>query len=98
MPETTTAYRTGLPRVAIYFLRPRELLRGTFAPLRRDSLSAIAIACLRLLTRRPDPLLSVPRFRRCIADFTFFETDFPYLRIFTSAGLWCKSRARMLEP
>ena len=37
------------------------------------------MACFRLRTRAPDPLLSVPRFRRCIADFTRFCADLPYL-------------------
>jgi hypothetical protein len=50
------------------FLEP--LRRGTFAPFLRASLRPIAIACLRLLTRRPDPLFNVPFFFRCIADFT----------------------------
>jgi hypothetical protein len=51
--------------------REREDLRGTFAPERRASLSPIAIACLRLRTRRPErPLRSVPRLRSCIARFT----------------------------
>ena len=44
----------------------------------------MAIACLRLLTVCPDPLLSVPFFRRFIADFTRFAADFPYLAIATS--------------
>jgi hypothetical protein len=56
-------------------------LRGTFPPFFRDSLRAIAIACLRLFTLRPDPLLSVPLFRRRIADFTFLDADFPYFAI-----------------
>jgi hypothetical protein len=61
---------------------------GTFAPFSRASLSPIAIACLRLLTLRPDPLFSVPFFLRRIADSTFFDADLPYfanahlLRIF----------------
>jgi hypothetical protein len=38
----------------------------------------MAIACLRLLTLRPEPLLSVPFFRRRIADSTRFDADFPY--------------------
>ena len=44
----------------------------------------MAIACLRLLTFRPDPLSSVPRLRRRIADSTFFEADLPYFAIDTS--------------
>jgi hypothetical protein len=63
------------------FLDPRlrlpEDFRGTFAPFLRASLSAIAIACLRLLTVCPEPLLSVPFFRRRIVDFTFFDAAFP---------------------
>src|SRR5262249_10700762 len=55
---------------------PRE---GTFPPFRRASDNPIAIACLRLLTRRPDrPLLSFPRFILCIAPFTFFFALDPY--------------------
>jgi hypothetical protein len=57
----------------------RDPFRGTFAPFSRASLSPIAIACLRLVTRLPDrPLFNVPRFLRRIADSTFFEADFPY--------------------
>jgi hypothetical protein len=54
---------------------------GTLAPFSRASLSPIAIACLRLFTVAPDPLFSVPRFRRCIADSTFFDADRPYFAI-----------------
>ena len=39
------------------------------------------MACLRLFTVRPEPLFSVPFFRRCMVDFTFFDADFPYLAI-----------------
>jgi hypothetical protein len=56
----------------------RERRAGTFAPLLRASLRPIAIACFRLVTLRPDPLVSVPLFRRRIADFTFFDADRPY--------------------
>jgi hypothetical protein len=68
-------------------LRRRELdlrrvdeddLRGTFAPERRASFNPIAIACLRLLTRRPErPLRNVPRFRSLIARFTLLDAFFP---------------------
>jgi hypothetical protein len=61
----------------------RDVLRrlrrdGTFAPFSRASSRPIAIACLRLLTVRPEPLLSVPRLRRRIVDSTFFDADLPY--------------------
>jgi hypothetical protein len=56
-------------------------LRGTFAPFFLASLRPIAIACFRLVTFLPDPLLSVPFFRRCIVDFTFFDADLPYFAI-----------------
>jgi hypothetical protein len=57
----------------------REDLRdGTLAPFSRASLRPIAIACLRLVTRRPELLLSVPRFRRRIVDSTFLDADLPY--------------------
>jgi len=38
----------------------------------------MAIACLRLFTVAPEPLFSVPRFRRRMADSTVFEAFFPY--------------------
>src|SRR2546423_1849329 len=54
---------------------------GTFAPERRASDSPMATACLRLVTFLPElPLLSVPRFRSCIAFSTFFEAFLLYLR------------------
>ena len=56
----------------------RADLRGTLAPFFLASLSPMAMACLRLLTLAPEPLLSVPFFLRCIADFTVFAADFPY--------------------
>jgi hypothetical protein len=55
------------------------LRRGTFAPFSRASLKPIAIACFRLFTVRPDPLLSVPFFLRRIADLTRFPAALPYL-------------------
>jgi hypothetical protein len=51
------------------------------APARRASDKPIAIACLRLLTLRPErPLLSLPRFISCIARRTFLPLARPYLR------------------
>jgi hypothetical protein len=57
---------------------PLVLRGGTLAPLRRASLSPIAMACLRLVTLRPEPLFNVPRLRRRIVDSTFFDADLPY--------------------
>jgi len=62
-------------------LRPRD---GTLAPFSLASFRPIAIACLRLLTRRPDPLFNEPRLRRCIADFTDFDAPLPYFAMDTS--------------
>jgi hypothetical protein len=63
-------------------LRVVDLRRaGTFAPLLRASLRPIAIACLRLVTFRPELLLSVPFFRRRIVDSTFSDAARPYFAI-----------------
>jgi hypothetical protein len=51
------------------------------APFFLASLKAIAIACFRLFTFRPEPLFNVPRFLRRIADSTFFDADRPYFAI-----------------
>jgi uncharacterized protein YecE (DUF72 family) len=63
-------------------LRDRFLpvrLRGTLAPFSRASLSPIAIACLRLVTLRPDlPDFNVPRLRRRIALSTVDDAFFEY--------------------
>ena len=61
-----------------FFVEREDLRRGTFAPFFRASLNPIAMACFRLLTLLPEPLLSVPFFRRCIADLTVFDADLPY--------------------
>ena len=73
------APKTTEPSAQRFFEDERRA--GTFAPFFRASLKPIAIACFRLLTVRPDPLLSVPRFRRRIADSTRVDADFPYLAI-----------------
>ena len=83
MRSPGTSQRFLVDRLREVFRAPlrddlREPFRGTLAPFSRASLNAIAIACLRLLTRRPDPLFNVPRFLRRIADSTFFEADLPY--------------------
>lgn len=46
---------------------------GTFAPLRRASDNAIAIACFRLVTFCPELLRKVPRFRSRITVATLRE-------------------------
>jgi hypothetical protein len=57
---------------------------GTFAPPRLASDRAIAIACLRLLTLRPErPLFSVPALRSLIARATLAEAIFEYFRAMT---------------
>jgi hypothetical protein len=58
-----------------------DRFRGTFAPFSRASDKPIAIACLRLFTFRPEPLFSVPFFRRRIALSTFFPAPLLYLAI-----------------
>jgi hypothetical protein len=58
-------------------------LAGTFAPFSRASERAMAIACLRLVTRPPAPPLprfSVPRLRRVSVRSTDLLAAFPYLR------------------
>jgi hypothetical protein len=70
------------PRRRYFFFRDRRRLlvlrllllerEGTFPPSRRASDSPMAMACLRLVTLRPElPLRSVPSLRSCIARFTF---------------------------
>ena len=67
-------------RGSYLFFREREdLRRGTFAPFFRASLRPMAIACFRLFTLRPEPLLRVPFFLRCIADLTRLPAALPYL-------------------
>lgn len=60
----------------------RDRFRGTLPPARLASDKPIAIACLRLVTFLPDlPDRNVPRFRSCIARFTFRPAFFPYFAI-----------------
>jgi hypothetical protein len=69
------------------FVLPRldDFRAGTLAPFFRDSLRAIAIACFRLVTFRPEPLFSVPFFFRRIVDLTFFCAALPYFAIVLSS-------------
>lgn len=62
-------------------------LAGTLAPFSRASLRPMAMACFRLVTFAPELLLSVPVFRRCIADFTVFAADLPYFAMLSSCAL-----------
>jgi hypothetical protein len=61
---------------------------GTLSPSRRASDSAIAIACLRLLTFWCEPpLRSFPSFFSCITLRTFACVFLPYLAIASSFGV-----------
>src|ERR1700736_1465445 len=65
-----------------FFLAP--FFGGTFLPSRRASESPIAIACLRLLTVRPDrPLFKVPAFLFFIARPTLADAFLEYFRAMT---------------
>jgi hypothetical protein len=62
------------PRFAVFF--------GTFCPAARASERPIAIACLRLLTLRPErPLFNVPALRFFIARPTVLDAFFEYFRV-----------------
>jgi hypothetical protein len=78
LPEQC-GYRFFAPRFDLP--RLEDFRDGTLAPFFRDSLRAIAIACFRLFTFRPDPLFSVPFFLRRIVDSTFFCAALPYFAI-----------------
>jgi len=69
-------------RAVRFRLRFRD---GTLAPFSLASFKPMAIACLRLVTLRPEPLFSVPRLRRRIADFTVFDAPLPYFAMDTSS-------------
>ncbi len=58
-----------------------DFFRGTFLPSRRASDNPIAIACLRLLTLRPErPLRNVPALRFRIARPTLADAFLEYFR------------------
>ena len=95
--------RMGERGYLFFAARVRDVFRddfrdGTFAPFLRASLSPMAIACLRLVTFRPDPLFSVPFFLRRMVDLTFFAADCPYLATITSDVILCKARADVVKP
>jgi hypothetical protein len=61
--------------------RRLEVFFGTLAPAARASDKPIAIACLRLVTFRPErPLRSLPALRSFIARSTLAEASFEYFR------------------
>jgi hypothetical protein len=69
---------------------PDDRLRGaggTSAPFSRASFKPMAMACLRLRTRPPDPLRKVPLLRRRIADATVFDAVDFLFAIQPSVGL-----------
>jgi hypothetical protein len=75
--------------------RPRGAA-GTSAPLSRASFKPIAMACLRLRTRPPDPLRKVPLLRRRIADATVFDAvDFRFA-IPVLLGVACSARMQTM--
>jgi len=79
----------------VLLLRRRRLRFGTFAPERRASERPIAIACLRLVTLRPErPLRSVPRLRSCMARSTFFDAFLLYFLAMStpSDNLSCRAQ------
>jgi hypothetical protein len=69
-------------RLAFLTLRPRfAVFFGTFAPAALASERPIAIACLRLLTVRPErPLFKVPALRFFIARSTVLDAFLEYFR------------------
>jgi hypothetical protein len=74
-------YLFALRFFAAFFL---DAFFGTFAPAALASDRPIAIACLRLLTLRPDrPLFSVPALRFFIARPTLAADFFEYFRAMT---------------
>src|SRR5712691_8024326 len=78
--QAVKACPTGYRFLELFFF-------GTFAPASRASERPMAIACLRLVTRRPErPLFNVPRLRSCIARSTFSAAFFPYLAIHPPVG------------
>src|ERR1700722_8882822 len=71
------------PVLRLAFLAVRAVFFGTFAPAARASESPIAIACLRLLTVRPEPpLFRVPAVRFFIARSTLLDAFLEYFRVF----------------
>jgi hypothetical protein len=63
-----------------------DFLAGTLSPSRRASESAIATACLRLVTFLPEPpLRSLPALRSCMTFLTFDCVFLPYFAMGSSS-------------
>ena len=73
LPVLRLAFLAFRPRFAVFF--------GTFAPAALASERPIAMACLRLVTFRPErPLFKVPALRSFIARSTLADAFFEYFR------------------
>src|SRR5690606_1508370 len=79
--------------VDLRLLDLRPFAAGTFPPDSRASLRPMAIACLRLVTLRPEPLVNVPRLRRRSADATLRDAAFPYFAMCASPRPCCNVHA-----
>ena len=80
---TNRAFYLRVLRLPFLAFRPRfAVFFGTLAPAARASERPIAIACLRLLTLRPErPLLNVPALRFFIARPTVLDAFLEYVRV-----------------
>ena len=77
--EITSAYLFALRFLELFLFF--EVFFGTFAPAALASERPIAIACLRLLTLRPErPLFRVPALRFFIARSTLADAFLEYFR------------------
>jgi hypothetical protein len=80
-PEPMSIYLRGLPLAFRPVFRP-DAFFGTLRPAARASERPIAIACLRLLTFRPErPLFNVPALRFFITRRTVLCVFLEYLRV-----------------
>jgi hypothetical protein len=86
-------FLAGLPRFAVFF--------GTLCPAALASERPIAIACLRLVTFRPErPLFSVPALRSLIARETLADAFLEYFRAMIALSCCpdCEVRANAGHP
>jgi hypothetical protein len=83
------AFYLRVRRLAFLAVRLREVFFGTFAPAALASERPIAMACLRLLTFRPErPLFNVPALRFFIARSTVLDAFFEYFRAMIFSRFW----------